>query len=101
MSTVESYPYNNTAITTQTTTVVKPESGTLVRLVIPTPVANATVKVYDHPSAASGAVLVDTITLPGTLLSSGPVTVELGCRASWGITVVTAGATMSVHVVWI
>jgi len=87
-------------IPTQTTTVVDTGAGILRRVVIPTPVANATVKVYDHGSAASGTVLLDTVTMPGTLLSSGPVTVELGVDYALGIVVVTGGATMPITVVY-
>ena len=92
--------YSSTNITTQTTTTVKSGAGRLQRIVIPTPVANATVKIYDN-TAASGTVLLDTITFPGTLLSSGPVNVPLGVAFSTGCTIVTAGATMTLVAVYI
>jgi hypothetical protein len=97
MATVDLAPWNVTSITTQTTTTVKSGSGVLSKILIPTPVAAATVKVYDN-TAASGRVLVDTITFPGTLLSSGPVDIELNAWFGTGLTVVTAGATMAVDV---
>lgn len=86
--------------TTQTTTTHDTGAGVLHRVVIPTPVANATVKIHDHASSASGDVLLETITLPGTLLSSGPVVVELNVPYALGITMVTGVATMAVGVVY-
>lgn len=85
------------SITTQATTTVKSGAGVLGKLVIPTPVALATVKVYDN-TAASGTVLVDTITFPATLVSDGPIVLDLGFAFSTGLTVITAGATMAVDV---
>ena len=87
------------SITTQTTTTVKSGSGVLRRVIIPTPTASATVKIYDN-TAASGALLMDTMTLPGTLLSDGPLVIEFGGHFGTGLTVVTGGATMSVSVVY-
>ena len=84
------------SITTQTTTTVKSGAGKLGFIVIPTPVASATVKVFDN-TAGSGTVLIDTITFPAALLSSGPVALELGLVFLRGLTIVTAGATMSVN----
>lgn len=86
-------------ITAQATTVVDAGEGLLQRIIIPTLVANATVKIYDSLTAM-GTVLVDTITMPSTLLSSGPVALELGLNYSTGITVVTAGANMPLTVVY-
>jgi hypothetical protein len=86
-------------ITGQTTTVVDTGAGLLQRIIIPTLVTSATVKVYDGLSA-TGTVLLDTVTMPGTLLSSGPVTLEIGATYSTGITVVTAGATMPLTVIY-
>lgn len=86
--------------TTQTTTTHDTGAGILHRLIIPTPVAAATVKIHDHASAASGSVLLETITMPGTLLSSGPITVELNVEYALGITMVTGVANMAVGVVY-
>jgi hypothetical protein len=89
--------YSYASITTQTTTVVKNAAGTLAGFLIPTPLASATIKVYDN-GAASGSVMVDTITFPAALLSSGPVFVKVNTSFATGCTVVTAGATMAVDV---
>jgi len=89
--------YLYASITTQTTTVVKNAAGTLAGFLIPTPLASATIKVYDN-GAASGSVMVDTITFPAALLSSGPVFVKVNTSFAIGCTVVTAGATMAVDV---
>lgn len=86
--------------TTQTTATQDTGAGVLHRIVIPTPVANATVKIYDHGSLASGDVLLETVTLPGTLLSSGPLSVEINAAYSLGITTVTGGANMAVGIVY-
>jgi len=83
------------SITTQTTTTVKSGAGFIYQIEIPTPVANATVKIYDN-TAGSGTVLLDTITLPSVLISDGPIVVPLNKTFSTGCTIVTAGATMSV-----
>lgn len=93
--------WSYTAITTQTTTTVKSAAGKLGCIIIPTPVANATVKVYDN-TAGSGSVLLDTITFPAALLSSGPIQLFVGGVAfGTGLTIVTAGATMSLGVYWL
>ncbi len=84
-------------IPTQTTTTVKPGVGLLHAIIIPTPVASATVKIYDN-TAGSGTVLLDTITMPAALLSSGPISLILDVSFSVGLTVVTAGATMPLTV---
>ena len=86
-------------ISTQTTTLVDSGAGLLQRIIIPTLIASATVKVYDSLTA-TGDVLLDTVTLPATLLSSGPLTVEIGAAYTTGICVVTAGATMPLTVVY-
>lgn len=86
--------------TTQTTATQDVGAGTLHRVIIPTPVALATVKIFDHGSLASGDVLLETVTMPSTLLSSGPVVIEMNVAYSLGITIVTAGATMTVGVVY-
>ena len=89
--------YSTTSITTQTTTTVRSGTGTLAGFLIPTPVATATVKIYDN-TAASGTVLVDTITFPAALLNSGPIFVKLDASYATGITVVTGVATMAIDI---
>lgn len=89
--------YSTASITTQTTTTVKSGAGTLAGILIPTPVVNATIKIYDN-TAGSGTVLVDTITLPAVLISDGPISLKLDDSFATGLTVVTGGATMAVDV---
>lgn len=84
-----------TPITTQTTTVVKSGVGFLHSIIIPTPVANAVITIYDN-TAASGSQIIPPITFPAALLSSGPVTVPVDCSFAVGLTIVTSGATMGV-----
>lgn len=92
--------WNITWITTQTTTTIKSGAGVFGGIIIPTPVASATVKGYDN-IAGSGTLALDTITLPGTLLAQGPVPCPIDQAFATGLTIVTAGATMSVGVLWI
>ena len=89
--------YSYTSITTQTTTTVKSGAGTLAGFLIPTPVASATMKIFDN-TAASGSVIVDTITFPATLVSDGPVFIKIDASFAIGCTVVTAGATMAADI---
>lgn len=86
--------YTPQNITTQTTTTVKSGQGLLHAIILNTPVASAVVTVYDN-TAGSGT-LICTITLPGTLLSSGPITVMINGKFSTGCTIVTSGATMNI-----
>jgi len=81
-------------ITTQTTTTVKSGAGLLHAIIINTPVASAVVTIYDN-TAGSGT-LIGTITLPATLLSSGPITVLINGKFVTGCTIVTSGATMNI-----
>ena len=98
MGVVES-PVNTTvSITSSTTTVCKKGPGVLERIIIPTPVATATIKIYDHASSASGAVLIDTITIAASP-AMGPISVMCGQNFLLGCVVVTAVATQSVSVV--
>ena len=73
------------------TTTIATGAGVLQRIVLPLLVASATLKIWDN-TAASGAVLLDTVTLPAVLLEQGPKSVELGVSFGTGITVVTTGA---------
>lgn len=84
----EQFTYTN--ITTQTTTTIKSGSGYLKGFVINTPVASAVWTIYDN-TAGSGSK-IGTVTLPATLLSSGPITVLYQAKFTIGLTVVTSGA---------
>lgn len=92
--------FNFLSIPTQTTTLVKSGPGKLARIIIPTLVASATVKVYDSLTA-SGAVMMDTLTNPATLLDQGPRVIEFGTAFSIGLTIVTAGATQPINVIYL
>lgn len=85
----QQFTYTN--ITTQTTTTIKSGAGYLDSFVINTPVASAVWTIYDN-TAGSGTK-IGTVTLPGTLLSSGPITVFYHAKFVTGLTVVTSGAT--------
>lgn len=76
-------------ITTATTTLVKSGQTTLNSIVINTPVANATVTIYNSLTAMG--TKVGTITLPATLVSDGPIAVPYNVSLSIGLTVVTTG----------
>lgn len=84
-----------TYISSATTTVVKGTAGTLRRIIIGTPIAAATVDVYNIASAgctgtpASG--LISSNLLPVTL--TNPPILEFNATMSLGICVVTSGAT--------
>ena len=99
MSTVEVSPWNVTTITKQTTTVVKTGSGILGKVLIPTAVASATIKIYDGP-AASGRVLLDTMAFTASP-PVVPTVLDLNLFFGINLTVVTAGATMSVGIAFI
>lgn len=86
-------------IPTQTTTTVKSGVGFLRRIIIPTKVASATVKIYDN-TAGSGTVIMDTLTMPATLLDDGPMVIDFDCSFAVGCTIVTAGATMPITAVY-
>lgn len=78
-------------ITTATTTVVKSGPGFLHMLVINTPVASATITIYDN-TAASGTKIA-TITIPSTVTGEAPSSIEYDVAFSTGLTIVTSGAT--------
>ncbi len=85
----QQFTYTN--ITTQTTTTIKSGAGYLDGFVINTPVASGVWTIYDN-TAGSGTIIA-TVTLPATLLSSGPITVFYHAKFVTGLTVVTSGAT--------
>lgn len=92
------YNWNQyTNITTGTTTVVKAAPGLLSEININTPVAGETITVYDN-TAASGTKIA-TITIPATITSLSPVTLEFNVSCGTGITVVTS-STADITVSW-
>ncbi len=80
------YKANINSATTTTLTVVP---STLNRVTVNTPVASATVKVYDATSATGTPIA--TISCPATL--ANPFSVDFQVPMNVGITVVTSGAT--------
>jgi hypothetical protein len=84
---VQSAPYN---ITTATNTVVKSGSGRIVSITCNTLVANATAVLYDNVGASG--IKIATITLPSTVTSSTPFSLEInGGGFLNGLTVSTTG----------
>ncbi len=81
--------YQHANITTATTTTVKSAPGFLHTISINTPVASASVKIYD--STTGSGTLIGTITLPATLLSQGPMYTLIDAWCANGITIVTVG----------
>ena len=77
-------------VAAQATTVVKAAPGILHRIVVNKAVANGTLTLYDHASAASGTKL-GTVTCPGTLLQNHFV-LEFGCSFANGLVIVGGAA---------
>ena len=69
---------------------VKESAGYLKRIVINKPLANGTISLFNNGSGASVAMGV--ITLPGTLLSDGPNSVDYDLAFTSGLTIVTTEA---------
>lgn len=65
--------------------------GVLHSVTINTPVASAVMTIYDDVSAVA-ANKVAVITLPGTLVSEGPMTAIYDIKLVRGLTIVTSGA---------
>lgn len=89
-----------TNITTNTTTTVKSGSGYVNGFTVNNPalltVANLTVTVYDN-TAASGTK-IGTYTVPFGLTTAVPFFVPIRCSFSTGLTVVTAGPTVTADI---
>lgn len=85
-------------ITTQTTTAVKSGPGVLHNIIINTPLANGVITIYDN-TAGSGTV-IGTITMPATLLTTGPFTVQYHAQFNTGLTIVTSGANQNITVTY-
>jgi hypothetical protein len=83
------FSYGN--INTATTTTLKSSFGLLHSVVINTPVASATITLYD--SLTGSGTKIGTITLPSTLLAQGPYSAAFDCTFVNGLTVVTTGTT--------
>ncbi len=88
---------SSTYISTATTTVVKSGAGRLARIIIGTPIASATITVYDN-TAGSGTVIA-TLAIGSVITGDQPDPIEFACKFTTGLTVVTSGATL-ITVVW-
>lgn len=78
-------------ITTATTTTVKSGAGILHGITINTPVASATITLYDKTTATGTKIA--TITLPSTITSESPFRLMYDVSFATGLTIVTSGAT--------
>ena len=78
-------------MTTGTTTTIKSGAGFLHAIIVNTPVASATIKIYDN-TAGSGT-LIGTITCGGTLASDQISDYMYDVSFATGLTIVTSGAT--------
>lgn len=72
------------------TTTIKSGAGIIKRVIFPTLVAGGTCKIYDN-TAASGTVILDTVTIPGTITADNPFALELDVGFTTGCTVVMTG----------
>lgn len=77
-------------ITTATTTTAKSGKGFLHTIVCNTPIASATATIYDN--TASSGTKIATITLPSTITSESPFSLEYDLAFGTGLTIVTTGA---------
>lgn len=78
-------------ITSATTTTVKSGTGTFHKLIINTPIASATITIYNN-TAGSGTK-IGTITLPSVITAEAPIFLVYDLWFSTGLTFVTSGAT--------
>lgn len=83
--------YSFVNITSAATTVVKNGAGFLHLLIVGTPIASATIQLYDN-TAASGTK-IGLITLGATLANDPPGSFRYDIVFSTGLTIVTSGAT--------
>lgn len=81
--------YNATNIAAAGTTTLKTGSGVLHGIVVNTPIASATITIYDNTTATG--TKIGTVTLPGTLLAQGPGGAIYDAAFTKGLTVVTTG----------
>lgn len=77
-------------ITTGTSTTVKGSAAILHKVCVNTPVASATIKIYNALSATGTPI---TITIPSTVTGESPFFIEYDIYMGTGIFVVTSGAT--------
>lgn len=89
--------YNYVNITSTGTTVVQTGQGVLHTITFNNPLATAVVTLYDN-TAASGSVLIGTITIPATPM---PVTLTYDATFTAGLTVKLGTANSDITVTYI
>lgn len=90
--------YNYTHITADTTTLVKTGPGILHAIIINSHGASATIEFDDaltHTTPVMGI-----ITLPSTITSAIPISLEYDVKFSTGLSITTGTATLDITVVW-
>lgn len=90
--------YNYTHITADTTTLVKTGSGILHAIIINSHGASATIE-FDDALTHTGPV-IGIITLPSTITSAIPISLEYDVQFSTGLSITTGTATLDITVVW-
>ena len=91
------YSFTNYA-TAQSATTLVTGAGILHAIIINTPIASATITVYDNTAASGTKMLL--ITLPAALLSSGPEEIILDSKFSTGLDITTTGTNFDVTFVY-
>ncbi len=86
--------FSATNITDDATHTVKNSAGILKAIIINTPVATSVITYKD------GSTVKGTITLPGALLSSGPIQLELNIACGTSIVIVQATAASDITIIW-
>jgi hypothetical protein len=90
--------YNYINITTQTTTLIKTGAGILHAIIINSHAASATIEMDDALSHTTPKI--GTITLPGTITSAIPISLEYDIKFSTGLSITTGTANADITVVW-
>lgn len=90
--------YNYTHITSDTTTLVKTGPGILHSIIINTYGASATIEFDDALTHTSP--VIGSITLPSTITSAIPISLEYDVQFSTGLSITTGTATLDITVVW-
>ena len=85
------YGFTPKYISTQATFALKVGSGVIHSITCNTPVASGVITVYDDVAAVA-LNIITVITLPGALLSQGPMSGIYDMAFTRGLTIVTSGA---------
>lgn len=90
--------YNYTNITSQTTTLIKTGPGILHSIIVNSHAASATIEMDDALTHTTPKI--GTITLPGTITSAIPISLEYDVEFSTGLSITTGTANADITVVW-